>query len=524
MKQQRRLGTMVAWALGVLGACPATEAMRQLLEESPDGQERVILPAELKTLHASLFANHFAPFSVTFDQGSRFTEIETHLFAYSRIQSVILPASVEVLEASCFAHCPSLISVMFEAGSYLTIIRENVFQDSTLQSIVIPARVEVMGARCFSGCHSLATVVFEADSRLARLEEGVFWSSSLPSLTLPASVEVMAEKCFQFCQSLAALAFETDSRLRSIEADAFAYSGLPSITLPRSVEMLGVGCFRYCRSLVSLVVEEDSRLGDVGSEAFAGTLLTSIDFPGGVALGDCVFQDSCIREIYLGGALVDTSSDAYAGAKMLQKPKVRQDAPPPKPSEEGRLQAQFLLSQIQAQDPASPMDTKEMLKELSPLVQMRNLEDLNNALASSSSGVSVHSEMHLRQQGGLQRTDQPLGLALDGTGPFQSAKEGLLGKSAGLSLQDWSLPQGGQGMETGDGSHDAIPASGAFRTGVSGEGGLSIIASGTLERSPTDLAHELSEMIRAQYAASTKVLSTLDDMLDMCNVSDAPNA
>jgi flagellar hook-basal body protein len=70
--------------------------------------------------------------------------------------------------------------------------------------------------------------------------------------------------------------------------------------------------------------------------------------------------------------------------------------------------------------------------------------------------------------------------------------------------------------EERNGVYYATPASGDLRTGVSGKDGMGTITSGTLERSTTDLAHELSEMIKAQhaYAANTKVLSTLDDMLE----------
>jgi flagellar hook-basal body protein len=69
--------------------------------------------------------------------------------------------------------------------------------------------------------------------------------------------------------------------------------------------------------------------------------------------------------------------------------------------------------------------------------------------------------------------------------------------------------------EERNGVYYATPASGVLRTGVSGQEGMGTITAGTLERSTTDLAHELSEMIKAQhaYAANTKVLSTIDDML-----------
>jgi flagellar hook protein FlgE len=69
--------------------------------------------------------------------------------------------------------------------------------------------------------------------------------------------------------------------------------------------------------------------------------------------------------------------------------------------------------------------------------------------------------------------------------------------------------------EERNGVYYATPASGVLKVGVSGKDGMGTITSGTLERSTTDLAHELSTMIRAQhaYAANTKVLSTIEDML-----------
>ncbi|MDR1267252.1 MAG: hypothetical protein LBJ70_02600 [Holosporales bacterium] len=69
--------------------------------------------------------------------------------------------------------------------------------------------------------------------------------------------------------------------------------------------------------------------------------------------------------------------------------------------------------------------------------------------------------------------------------------------------------------EERNGVYYATPASGAIKVGVAGKDGMGTITSGTLERSTTDLAHELSDMIRAQhaYAANTKVLSTIGDML-----------
>ncbi|MDR1267183.1 MAG: hypothetical protein LBJ70_02240, partial [Holosporales bacterium] len=99
----------------------------------------------------------------------------------------------------------------------------------------------------------------------------------------------------------------------------------------------------------------------------------------------------------------------------------------------------------------------------------------------SSSGVSAQTLMQLQAQGELQRTDQPLDLALDGdglllvrdksgtlggarTGAFHLTKEGRIQDAKGLTLQGWPLLPGGAGF--------AAPTTGSAgtSTGVSTPG------------------------------------------------------
>jgi flagellar hook protein FlgE len=58
--------------------------------------------------------------------------------------------------------------------------------------------------------------------------------------------------------------------------------------------------------------------------------------------------------------------------------------------------------------------------------------------------------------------------------------------------------------------------SGQFSLKDPGLGGAGIIASSTLESSSVDLAQEFSSMIVIQraYSASSKIITTADDMLD----------
>jgi hypothetical protein len=87
----------------------------------------------------------------------------------------------------------SLTSVTFESGSKLSQIEAYAFQDSGLIEIGIPASVEMVDAGCFLQCESLTSVTFESGSRLSRIEKQAFYETGLIEIEIPSSVEVIGD-------------------------------------------------------------------------------------------------------------------------------------------------------------------------------------------------------------------------------------------------------------------------------------------------------------------------------------------
>jgi hypothetical protein len=55
--------------------------------------------------------------SITFESGSRLSQLATGAFCDSGLISIHLPASVTVIGEFCFSRCGSLASITFESGS-----------------------------------------------------------------------------------------------------------------------------------------------------------------------------------------------------------------------------------------------------------------------------------------------------------------------------------------------------------------------------------------------------------------------
>ncbi|MDA5193018.1 flagellar hook protein FlgE [Govanella unica] len=94
----------------------------------------------------------------------------------------------------------------------------------------------------------------------------------------------------------------------------------------------------------------------------------------------------------------------------------------------------------------------------------------------------------------------------------------------GLQRQVYQLPiavfQNPDGLTRRQGnSYSMSDDSGVFTLQVAGDGGSGAVAPSTLEASTVDLAREFSELITVQrgFSASTKVITTADQMLDELN-------
>jgi len=94
----------------------------------------------------------------------------------------------------------------------------------------------------------------------------------------------------------------------------------------------------------------------------------------------------------------------------------------------------------------------------------------------------------------------------------------------GLTKEVYELPiavfQNPDGLTRRQGnSYDLSDDSGAFTLQVAGDGGSGSVAPSTLEASTVDLAREFTELITTQrgFSASTKIITTADEMLDELN-------
>ena len=188
-------------------------------------------------------------------------------------------------------------------------------------------------------------------------------------------------------------------------------------------------------------------------------------------------------------------------------------------------------------------------------------------------GVKAAAVYRIHQQGGLQITDNPLDLAINGegyfqidlptgetgytrAGSFQVNAEGLIVTPNGYSLlpgitvpddaEDITVNNNGEvliklagqvdlvnagqielanfandpGLEAiGENLFLETPASGTAIPGIPGSEGYGSIEQGTLENSNVDSVTEITNMITAQraYEMNSKVIRTADEMLNTVN-------
>jgi hypothetical protein len=90
------------------------------------------------------------------------SRIEMKAFSGTGFIEIVIPASVGFLGVECFSWCQSLWSVTFESGSRLSQIKHDTFAITGLVEIVIPASVKILDEGCFLQCESLSSVTFES--------------------------------------------------------------------------------------------------------------------------------------------------------------------------------------------------------------------------------------------------------------------------------------------------------------------------------------------------------------------------
>ncbi len=258
--------------------------------------ESIVIPSSVTEIGHKAFAGCRNLTSVTFEENSQLTTIDSQAFgACSRLESITIPKSVTALNYNAFGYCTALSEVVFEEGSALRVIGENAFESTALVSIVIPKSVEKMNN--FGGCANLTTVTFEEGSVLKKfgnhsdssisfspvfnncplltvltLPEGVeeiaagaFFGTPITEITIPRSVTYIGRQAFFECASLTKVTFAANSSLEKIGNEAFSKTGITSLTIPKSVTTLNYRAFADCEELTEVSFEQNSKLTSFGS-------------------------------------------------------------------------------------------------------------------------------------------------------------------------------------------------------------------------------------------------------------------
>ena len=137
---------------------------------------------------------------------------------YKNLKSVTIPASVKEIRKTAFADCATLESVTFAEGSVLESIGEDAFYYcSELKSVTVPASVKTIGANAFYACKKLLSVTFADGSALEKIEKAAFSDcSALKSVSIPASVNAIGDMAFYQCNHLTSI----DMSAMSTEKDS----------------------------------------------------------------------------------------------------------------------------------------------------------------------------------------------------------------------------------------------------------------------------------------------------------------
>lgn len=151
----------------------------------------------------------------------------SYLFIESKtLKSIILPKNLKSIEAAVFANCDSLTSVVLPEG--LTHMEGSVFDHCTsLTSVTLPSTLKnIDGTSTFKNCTSLTSVSLPED--MLYLYGYTFEGcTSLKSITLPKKLDCIMTNAFAGCVSLTSLYIPAS--VSEIGRDAFeGCSGITS--------------------------------------------------------------------------------------------------------------------------------------------------------------------------------------------------------------------------------------------------------------------------------------------------------
>lgn len=289
----------------------------------PPAKTEVVVATETEIIAANAFAYSKAT-SVTFETGSKLTEIGDRAFAFSSLTSIIIPDSV-------------------------TTLGNNVFEYSSVEEITLPASLESFNSNIIYGCENITSIsinngvnfaidkgsVYNSDMTVLYyhipdaetteyvVPEGVkeigdnaFYNDSyITKITLPASLTRIGNWALRNTALTSVVFTAGGTEALAIGEDALSYNaGLTSIDLPARTNAIGNNAF-YNTALSSITFGgENSQLMTIGDYSFYGTSLSSVTLPSSVvSIGDYAFyRCSNLSTVTLNEGLLEIGDYAFA--------------------------------------------------------------------------------------------------------------------------------------------------------------------------------------------------------------------
>ena len=151
--------------LGLSGACSRvtfSKNLRVITRYGITGSSSLEIPATVETIASMAFQNNASLQTITFEQGSKLTEISSYAFSRcSKLEKVLLPEGLQKLDLSAFDDCNSLTSLIIPASVSET--NHYVQNSDALESIVFSTGSQMRTVdRIAKDCASLKKIVFPA--------------------------------------------------------------------------------------------------------------------------------------------------------------------------------------------------------------------------------------------------------------------------------------------------------------------------------------------------------------------------
>lgn len=251
------------------------------------------------------------------------------LFIESKtLKSIILPKNLKSIEAAVFANCDSLTSVVLPEG--LTHMEGSVFDHCTsLTSVTLPSTLKnIDGTSTFKNCTSLTSVSLPED--MLYLYGYTFEGcTSLKSITLPKKLDCIMTNAFAGCVSLTSLYIPAS--VSEIGRDAFeGCSGITSFHVDEANQNYSSeGTVLFNKDKTRLIyalgqIEGDYKVPatvrDINEWAFRDqSRVLSVSLPEGLTQVQMYLFDGCtnLQSVSLPKSLKSIQYAAFAGCSSL---------------------------------------------------------------------------------------------------------------------------------------------------------------------------------------------------------------